>query len=100
MAFTEAASDDGALSGRGSPLKRGFAAGVMTTIGGLGHALPYLIADIWTANLIAFIVVFIELWAIAWIQNRYMQTPFFRAAFQVVLGGSLVFGIGIVIGSG
>jgi len=96
MAFTEAASDDGALSGRGSPLKRGFAAGVMTTIGGLGHALPYLIADIWTANLIAFIVVFIELWAIAWIQNRYMQTPFFRAAFQVVLGGSLVFGIGIV----
>jgi hypothetical protein len=91
MAFTEAASDDGALSGRGSPLKRGFAAGVMTTIGGLGHALPYLIA---------FIVVFIELWAIAWIQNRYMQTPFFRAAFQVVLGGSLVFGIGIVIGSG
>jgi hypothetical protein len=50
--------------------------------------------------LIAFIVVFIELWAIAWIQNRYMQTPFFRAAFQVVLGRSLVFGIGIVIGSG
>ena len=91
MAFTEAASDDEALSGRGSPLKRGFAAGVMTKIGGLGHALPYLIA---------LIVVFIELWAIAWIQNWYMQTPFFRAAFQVVLGGSLVFGIGIVIGSG
>ena len=73
---------------------------MITTIGWLGHALPYLIADIWTANLIAFIVVFIELWAIAWIQNLYMQTPFFCAAFQVVLGGSLVFAIGIVICSG
>ena len=81
-------------------MKRGFATGVMTTIGGLEHALPYLIADIWKSNLIAFIVVFIELWAIAWTQNLYMQTPFFRAAFQVVLGGSLVFAIGIVICSG
>ena len=99
MGFTEAASDDGALSGRGSPLKRGLAAGVMTTIGGLGHALPYLIADIQTANITAFIVVFFELWAIAWIQNRYMETPFFRAAFQVVLGGALVFATGVLIGS-
>jgi rubrerythrin len=100
MGFTEAASDDGELSGRGSPFKRGFASGIMTTIGGLGHALPYLITDFWTATAIAFVVVFFELWAIAWIQNKYMQTPFFRAAFQVVLGGALVLAAGILIGSG
>ncbi len=100
MGFTEAASDDGELSGRGSPLKRGFASGVMTTLGGLGHALPYLITDFWTATITAIIVVFFELWAIAWIQNRYMETPFFRAALQVVLGGGLVLGAGILIGSG
>lgn len=100
MGFTEAASDDGQISGRGSPIKRGIAAGVMTTIGGLGHALPYLITDFWTATTIALIVVFVELWAIAWIQNRYMQTPFLKAAFQVVLGGALVFAAGVIIGSG
>lgn len=100
MGFTEAASDDGELSGRGSPIKRGVASGVMTTIGGLGHALPYLITDFWTATTIAFVIVFFELWAIAWIQNRYMETPFFRAAFQVVLGGALVLAAGILIGSG
>lgn len=100
MGFTEAASDDGELSGRGSPVKRGLASGLMTTLGGLGHALPYLIPDFWTATLIAVAVVFVELWAIAWIQNRYMQTPFFRAAFQVVLGGALVFAAGVLIGSG
>jgi VIT1/CCC1 family predicted Fe2+/Mn2+ transporter len=98
MGFTEAASDDGQLSGRGSPIKRGFASGIMTAIGGLGHALPYLIPDFWTATTIAMIVVFFELWAIAWIQNRYMDTPFLRAAFQVVLGGALVFAAGIIIG--
>lgn len=100
MGFTEAASDDGELSGRGSPLKRGLAAGVMTTIGGLGHALPYLISDFYTATITAILVVFVELWAIAWIQNRYMETPMLRAAFQVVLGGALVFAAGVLIGSG
>ena len=100
MGFTEAASDDGELSGRGSPTKRGLAAGVMTTVGGLGHALPYLIPDFWTATFIAFAVVFVELWAIVWIQNRYMETPFLRATFQVVLGGALVFAAGALIGSG
>ena len=100
MGFTEAASDDGVLSGRGSPYKRGVAAGVMTTIGGLGHALPYLISDFWTATVTAFIVVFIELWAIVWIQNKFMQTPFLRATFQVVLGGALVFAAGVLIGGG
>ena len=100
MGFTEAASDDGVISGRGSPIKRGFASGIMTTIGGMGHALPYLITDFWTATVLAIIVVFIELWAIAWIQNRYMQTPFVKAVFQVVLGGALVFAAGALIGSG
>lgn len=100
MGFTEAASDDGQLSGRGSPLKRGLASGVMTTVGGLGHALPYLITDFWTATTIALIVVFIELWAIAWIQNKFMETPFWRATFQVVVGGALVFAAGALIGAG
>ena len=99
MGFTEAASDDGTISGRGSPLKRGIASGVMTAIGGLGHALPYLIPQFRTATIIAMVVVFIELWAIAWVQNRYMDTPFLRAALQVVLGGALVFASGILIGS-
>lgn len=100
MGFTEAAHDDGVLSGRGSPYKRGLASGVMTTLGGLGHALPYLIPDFWTATSLAIVVVFVELWAIAWIQNRYMETPFLRAAFQVVLGGALVFAAGVLIGGG
>jgi rubrerythrin len=99
MGFTEAASDDGTISGRGSPIKRGFASGVMTTIGGLGHALPYLIPNFWTATTIAMAIVVIELWTIAWIQNRYMETPFWRAAVQVVVGGALVFAAGILIGS-
>jgi len=100
MGFTEAAHDDGVLSGRGSPLKRGIASGVMTTIGGMGHALPYLITDFWTATSIAIAVVFVELWAIAWIQNRFMETPFLRAALQVVVGGALVFAAGVLIGGG
>jgi len=100
MGFTEAASDDGELSGRGSPVKRGFASGIMTTLGGLGHALPYLITDFWTATFTAFVVVFFELWAIVWIQNRFMDTPFLRATFQVVLGGALVFAAGALIGAG
>ena len=100
MGFTEAAHDDGVLSGRGSPIKRGLASGVMTAVGGLGHALPYLIPDFWTATTLAMIVVFVELWAIAWIQNRFMETPFLRAALQVVVGGALVFAAGALIGGG
>jgi rubrerythrin len=99
MGFTEAAHDDGVISGRGSPWKRGLASGVMTTIGGLGHALPYLIPDFVTATAIAVAIVFVELWAIAFIQNRFMETPFVRAALQVVLGGSLVLAAGVIIGN-
>ena len=87
------------ISGRGSPLKRGLASGRDDDTGRHGHALPYLIPDFWIATTIA-VVVFVELWAIAWIQNRYMDTPFLRATFQVVLGGALVFAAGVLIGSG
>ncbi len=100
MGFTEASHDDGKISGRGSPIKRGLACGIMTALGGLGHALPYLIPHFWTATITASIIVFIELWAIAFIQNKYMETPFWRAALQVVVGGALVLAAGILIGSG
>ncbi|HVK91775.1 MAG TPA: ferritin family protein [Mycoplana sp.] len=99
MGFTEAAHDDGRISGRGSPLKRGLASGIMTAIGGLGHALPYLIPHFGLATAIAVAIVFVELWTIAFIQNRFMETPFWRAAFQVVLGGGLVFACGVLIGN-
>jgi VIT1/CCC1 family predicted Fe2+/Mn2+ transporter len=99
MGFAEALSDDGTLTGRGHPWMRGLVSGVMTTLGGVGHTLPYLIPDFWIATTIAVAVVLVELWVIAWIRARYMDTPFLRAAFQVVLGGLLVFIAGIAIGS-
>ena len=100
MGFTEAVHDDGVISGRGSPIKRGFASGIMTTIGGLGHALPYLISDFYVATVIAMFFVLVELWAIAWIQSKYMEIKFTKAVFQVVFGGSLVLAAGILIGGG
>jgi len=100
MGFTEAVHDDGVISGRGSPIKRGFASGIMTTIGGLGHALPYLISDFYVATVIAMFFVLVELWAIAWIQAKYMKIKFTKAVFQVVFGGSLVLAAGILIGGG
>ena len=99
MAFAEGLSDDGSLTGRGSPWIRGPVCGLMTAIGGLGHTLPYLIPHFVTATILAVIVVTIELAVISWIRMRYMDTPFLRAAFQVVVGGVLVFIAGILIGS-
>ena len=99
MGFAEALSDDGTLSGRGQPWLRGLVTGLMTTVGGVGHTLPYLIHDFWTATILAIVVVLIELWAIAWVRARYMDTPFLRAAYQIVIGGLLVFVTGILIGS-
>jgi len=99
MAFAEGLSDDGSLTGRGSPWIRGPVCGLMTAVGGLGHTLPYLIPHFTTATILAVIVVVIELAAISWIRMRYMDTPFLRAAFQVVVGGALVFIAGILIGS-
>jgi len=99
MAFAEGLSDDGSLTGRGSPWIRGPVCGLMTAVGGLGHTLPYLIPHFTTATIFAVIVVVIELGVISWIRMRYMDTPFLRAAFQVVVGGALVFIAGILIGS-
>jgi len=99
MGFAEALSDDGSLTGRGAPLLRGVVCGVMTTIGGLGHTLPYLIADFWVATGVSILVVCAELIAISWIRWRFMDTPFLAATFQVVVGGVLVFIAGILIGS-
>jgi erythrin-vacuolar iron transport family protein len=99
MAFAEGLSDDGSLTGRGSPWIRGPVCGLMTAIGGLGHTLPYLIPHFLTATVVAIIVVIIELAIISWIRMRFMDTPFLRAAFQVVVGGTLVFVAGILIGS-
>ncbi|PYI88793.1 MAG: rubrerythrin, partial [Verrucomicrobia bacterium] len=99
MGFAEAASDDGSLTGRGKPLLRGVVCGLMTTAGGIGHTLPYLIPDFRTATAIAVVIVAIELLLISWIRNRFMDTPFLRAAFQVIVGGVLVFLVGIWIGS-
>lgn len=99
MAFAEALSDDGEISGRGNPWLRGSVTGAMTTVGGLGHTMPYLITDFRTATTIAIGVVFIELWIIAGIRSRYMETKFWRAALEVVVGGLIVFAVGILIGS-
>ena len=99
MAFAEALSDDGALTGRGRPLIRGVITGVMTTVGGIGHTLPYMIPDFHIATSIAVCVVIVELGAISWIRQHYMETPLVRAALQVVLGGVLVFIAGILIGN-
>jgi rubrerythrin len=99
MGFAEAASDDGSLTGRGAPWLRGTVCGLMTGIGGIGHTLPYLIPDFWLATTLAIFVVAAELIAISYIRYRFMDTPFLSAAFQVVVGGTLVFLAGILIGS-
>ena len=99
MGFAEALSDDGSLTGRGAPVVRGVVCGTMTAIGGLGHTLPYLIPNFWTATAIAIAVVVVELIAISYIRHRFMDTPFLAASFQVLVGGALVFAAGILIGS-
>jgi VIT1/CCC1 family predicted Fe2+/Mn2+ transporter len=97
-------SDDGKISGRGSPWLRGIACGVMTTVGGLGHTLPYLVPNsvpnaFWIATSLAAAIVAVELVAIAWIRTKYMETPFMRSIMQVIVGGALVLAVGILIGS-
>ena len=104
MGFAEAMSDDGTLTGRGAPVLRGVICGVMTAAGGLGHTLPYLVPNswpnaFWTATGLSGLVVFVELWIIAWIRAHYMDTPLLRAIFQIVLGGAIVLATGILIGA-
>jgi len=100
MGFAEALSDNGSLTGRGAPWIRGGICGLMTTLGGIGHTLPFLIPAFWTAMSIAFAVVVIELAVISWVRWKYMDTPPVSAALQVAFGGALVFGTGVLIGSG
>lgn len=99
MGFTEALSDDGVLSGRGRPYSRGTVCGLMTTLGGIGHTVPFLIANFHLATFVAVVVVAVELAAISWIRHKYMDTPLLSATFQVIVGGVLVFLAGILIGS-
>ena len=99
MAFAEAMSDDGSLTGRGSPWLRGGITGLMTALGGLGHTLPYLIPNFHLATTLAFLVVGVELIVIAWVRKRFMDASFGLAVLQVVVGGLLVFATGILIGS-
>ena len=99
MGIAEAMADDGMISGRGHPWVRGGITGAMTALGGLGHTLPFLIPNFNTATALSAVVVLIELWVIAWVRARYMDTKFWRAAFEVVLGGLIVFAVGIMIGS-
>jgi erythrin-vacuolar iron transport family protein len=99
MGFAEALSDDGSLTGRGAPWMRGSVCGLMTTLGGIGHTLPFLIPNFLVATAVAVAVVIVELAIISYIRYRYMDTPFLQAAFQVMVGGALVFAAGIFIGS-
>jgi rubrerythrin len=98
MGFAEALSDDGTLTGRGHPWMRGFVCGMMTTLGGIGHTLPYLIPSVKTATSVAVVVVLVELGIISWVRHRFMDTPLASAVLQVALGGALVFLAGILIG--
>jgi len=99
MAFSEGLSDDGPLTGRGPPWLRGAVTGLMTTAGGIGHTMPFLISNFHAATVVAIIVVAVELGIISYVRHRYMDTPFLQAAFQVIVGGVLVFVTGWLIGS-
>ena len=99
MAFAEALSDTGHLTGRGHPYFRGSIVGLMTFVGGILHALPFLIPHLSTALYLAYFVVGLELIAIAFIRYKYFKTGFWSSVLQVVIGGALVFAAGLLIGS-
>jgi rubrerythrin len=99
MGFAEALSDDGSLTGRGHPWVRGLVCGLMTGLGGIFHTLPFLIPSFVVATSAATVVVVVELLVIAWIRHRFMESPWFSATMQVMLGGILVFIAGVLIGS-
>jgi rubrerythrin len=99
MCFAESVSDNGSLTGRGNPWARGLVCGLMTALGGIGHTLPFLIGSFHLAFVVALGVVVVELGVISWIRHRFMETPIWSATFQVAIGGAIVFGTGILIGS-
>ena len=98
MGLAEALSDDGTVTGRGVPVTRGLITGVATTIGGMLHTFPFLLPNLRVALHTAYAVVVLELFAIAWIRFRFMKTPLLKTVVQVIVGGMIVFGIGIVLG--
>ena len=99
MAFAEALSDDGSLTGRGRPVVRGLVTGLMTAAGGLGHTVPFLITNFHAAFVAAMMVVAVELAIISYVRHRYMDTPLVSSSVQVIVGGGLVFAVGVLIGS-
>lgn len=99
MGLAEALSDDGVISGRGNPWARGLITGLATVVGGMFHTLPFLLPDLRVALTLAYVVVAIELIAIAYIRRHYMKSPLGRTIVQVVVGGALVFAIGMLLGS-
>jgi hypothetical protein len=98
MGLSEALSDDGELSGRGNSLVRGTLTGMATFVGGTFHALPFLISDTQTALKVAYVVVGMELIAIAWVRRRFLLVPLHRSLIQVTIGGCVVAGVGVLIG--
>jgi VIT1/CCC1 family predicted Fe2+/Mn2+ transporter len=98
MGLAEALSDDGSVTGRGNPWTRGGITGLGTAIGGMFHTLPFLIHDLHRALELAYIVVVCELVGIAAIRYRYMRSPLWSTIVQVILGGGLVFAVGIILG--
>jgi VIT1/CCC1 family predicted Fe2+/Mn2+ transporter len=98
MGLSEALSDDGEVSGRGKPLIRGAITGFATALGGMLHTLPFLIATLGVALHFAYGVVVVELLAIAYIRYRFMKSPLAQTVVQVIIGGGIVFAIGIWLG--
>jgi VIT1/CCC1 family predicted Fe2+/Mn2+ transporter len=99
MGFAEALSDDGTVTGRGNPIMRGAITALATSIGGMLHTLPFLISNLHEALHTAYVVVIFELFAIAFIRYKFMKTPLLKTILQVIVGGGIVFVIGIYLGS-
>jgi erythrin-vacuolar iron transport family protein len=99
MGLAEALSDDGVVSGRGTPLARGVITGVATTLGGMLHTLPFLLPSLHTALMLAYVVVLTELVVIAYIKYHYMRSPLPQTVMQVLVGGGIVFGVGVWLGT-
>jgi hypothetical protein len=99
MGWSEALSDTGEQTGRGSAVVRGAITGGMTTLGGVFHTLPFFISDVNKALIVAGAVVGVELLSIAWIRKRFLQVSMRSSLLVVTVGGAIVLAIGVAIGS-
>jgi erythrin-vacuolar iron transport family protein len=99
MGYSEALSDTGVQTGRGSAVVRGAITGGMTTLGGLFHSLPFVIADVNTALVVAGIVVAIELVAIAWVRKRFLKVSMRSSVAYIGVAAAIVLAIGVGLGS-